>query len=257
VGKLGDTLRDRRIALGLTIEQVQDGTRIRAKLIEALEEGQYDRLPNPGYVRGYVSSYARFLELDAVPLLNMYKAETGAGRTHELNLLPQTSEAVAPTGQQHAVPWRAAAGIALVIAVLALAVWGVASLWSEPEPTAPEPATVTEGEQTPTTEATETTEPAPEPEPEPEPEVTEQPFTLEVVVAETGASWLRVTVDDKPAYEGTLAGGQNMTFEVATEATVRIGKPEAVTVLRDGKAVQIEDDGNIGVVTLSATPTAQ
>jgi len=78
VSKLGDTLRERRIALGLSVDQVEHATRIRGKLLEALEEGHYDRLPNPGYVRGYISSYGRFLELDTVPLLNMYKAETGA-----------------------------------------------------------------------------------------------------------------------------------------------------------------------------------
>jgi len=267
VGKLGDTLRERRVALGLTIDQVQEGTRIRGKLIDAIEDGQYDRLPDPGYVRGYISSYARFLELDPVPLLNMYKAETGAGRQHLVNI-PQAEEAVKPTGQQHAIPWRAAVAVALVVAVLSLAIWAVTRIWSGPEPTPPAPSTVTET----ASPASDTAETGAEPEtdaekadetanpvvkPEPKPAVEEQPFTLAVRVASDGASWLRVTVDGKTAYEGVLAGGQSKEFEVTEKAKIRVGKPEAVTILRDGEEVNLQDTGDIGTVTLSAKAIAQ
>ena len=59
MGQLGDTLRDRRISLGISLETAENDTKIRARLLEALEAGEYDKLPNPGYVRGYVSSYSR------------------------------------------------------------------------------------------------------------------------------------------------------------------------------------------------------
>ncbi|HSK46656.1 MAG TPA: RodZ domain-containing protein [Coriobacteriia bacterium] len=256
MGKLGDTLRERRVALGLTIEQVQEGTRIRGKLIDAIEEGQYDRLPNPGYVRGYISSYARFLELDPVPLLNMYKAETGVGRQHLINV-PQAEEAVKPTGQQHAIPWRAAVAIAAIVGVLALTVWAVARIWSGPEPTPPAPVPVEE--QTTTPHVTETAKPKDKPKDEPKDEPVEeaQPFTLTVEVAADGASWMRVTVDGKRAYEGVLTAGQTQEWEVAEKAEVRIGKPESVTVYRDGEKVEIQGKDNIGTVTLAATSSAQ
>jgi cytoskeletal protein RodZ len=250
VGKLGDTLRERRSALGITLEQVEQATHIRARLLQALEEGNYDRLPNPGYVRGYISSYARFLELDPIPLLNMYKAETGAGPQPKFDL-PQTREAVAPTGQQHVVPRKGAFIFVLVVALIALAVWAVTRFWPGTEPTLPEPSTIDKPvpTTTPTTEPSETTEPAKVPEPQPE----AQPFTLTVRTSDTGASWLRITVDGKPAYEGVLTAGQSKEFEVSDKASVRIGRPDSVTVLKDGKAVTIKDDGNVGIVTLSAT----
>ena len=95
MGQLGDTLRERRTALGISIAQAEEATRIRGKLLTALEAGDYARLPNPGYVRGYVSSYAKYLELDPVPLLAMYRAETGAGRYHDINLVDDVSVAPA------------------------------------------------------------------------------------------------------------------------------------------------------------------
>jgi cytoskeletal protein RodZ len=111
-------------ALGLTLEQARKHTRIREKLLEALEEGQL-RPPAQSRLRQGLHLELRtlYLELDPVPLLNMYKAETGIGRSHELNLIPQASEAVAPTGQQHAVPWRAAVTIAVVVGVASLGLW--------------------------------------------------------------------------------------------------------------------------------------
>ena len=257
MGKLGDTLRERRIALGLSIEQVQEGTHIRGRLLEAIEEGNYDRLPNPGYVRGYVSSYARFLELDPVPLLNMYKAETGVGRQHQLNL-PQTSEAVAPTGQQHAFPVRAAVTIAVIVALVALVAWALTRIWSGPEPAPVEPTAITEpqpatSEQTPAPETTKSTDAAAVEEAPAEKQP--QPFTLAVRVAADGASWLRVKVDGKVAYEGVLTGGQSKEYEVTKTATLRIGKPESVTILRDGNEVAVKDTGDIGSITLKAKPT--
>jgi cytoskeleton protein RodZ len=252
VGRLGDTLRERRVALGITLEQVEASTHIRARLLAALEDGNYARLPNPGYVRGYVSSYARFLELDPVPLLNMYKAETGAGTQPKFDL-PQASEAVAPTGQQHAVPWRGALIFVLIVAVLSLAIWAVTRIWSGPEPTLPEPASIEE----PTSDTIEETAAPAVIKAAPETSSEAQPFTLTVRVAADGASWLRITVDGKPAYEGVLTAGQSKEFEVSSKANVRIGRPEAVTVFKDGNAVAVKDTGDVSVVTLKATADEQ
>lgn len=267
MARLGETLRERRTALGLSLEQVQEETRIRAKLLQALEEGQWDVLPDPGYVRGYISSYARFLELDPVPLLNMYKAETGAGRTHLVNL-PQAEEAVKPIGQQHAVPWGTAVAIALVVALLSLGAWGITKFFSAREET-PLVDPIVSPEETTTAETSETTTPATKQETEPAKESTSdkatepetdssdaedapQPFDLTVRVDADSASWMRITVDGKPAYEGVLTGGQSKQYEVSEKATVRLGKPESVTILRDGTPVEIQDTGNIGTVTLKA-----
>jgi cytoskeletal protein RodZ len=250
VGKLGDTLRERRISLGVSLTQAEDGTRIRARLIEALEDGDYARLPNPGYVRGYISSYARFLNLDPIPLLALYKSETGAGRFHELDL-PQADEVVVPTGQQHAMPARSALVTVLVIALLALAAWAAVRVWRGPEPTPPEPAEVAES-------AAATSNAAPADEaggPSTKPATALEPFTLKVVVSKDGASWVKVTIDDKQAYEGTLTGGQSKSFEVAKSSTVAVGKPSSVTILRDGKRVKIPASDDTPTVVLKATKT--
>lgn len=252
MGQLGDTLKERRSALGISLEQAEDGTKIRAKLLDALETGTYDKLPNPGYVRGYISSYARYLELDTVPLLAMYRAETGAGRFHDINL---PDEAVAPRGQQHAVPWKAAVAVVAAIAVLSLGIWAITRLSRGPATPPPIPsieATTTDatGGSKTTTSATSTAGS----ETTSKPAATYTPFTVKITVSHNGASWIKATIDGLSAYEGSLTGGQSKEFEVTRTAVIKVGKPSEVTVYRDGNKVDMPTSGSIPTLTLKAEP---
>ncbi|MBF8377167.1 DUF4115 domain-containing protein [Alicyclobacillus mali] len=70
--QLGQILRARRESLGLTVEDVEERTKIRKRYIEALESGQWDVLPGRVYARGFVRSYAEVLGLDGSDLLEKY-----------------------------------------------------------------------------------------------------------------------------------------------------------------------------------------
>ncbi len=70
--QLGQVLRARRESLGLTVEDIEERTKIRKRYIEALESGQWDVLPGPVYARGFVRSYAEVLGLDGTELLEKY-----------------------------------------------------------------------------------------------------------------------------------------------------------------------------------------
>jgi cytoskeleton protein RodZ len=251
MSQLGETLRERRVALGITLDQAEEHTKIRGKLLAALEAGDWARLPNPGYVRGYISSYARYLELDTVPLLAMYRAETGAGRFHEI-ALPDTQ--VATRGEQHAVPWRVGVIIVVVLALLSIGIWAILRLQRGPEKTPPIPATTTAETSgaSPAAEDTAATSPGADPSTKQPSKYT--PFTVKVKVAATGASWVDATVDGKSAYAGSLTGGRSKSFEVTRKAVIKIGRPSVVTVTRDGAKVDIPNDA-VGTPTLTLTAT--
>ena len=72
--ELGTILRDAREMKGLTVAEVQEQTRISAYYLEAMEQGEYHRLPTPVHARGFLRNYARFLDLDPDPLLERYEA---------------------------------------------------------------------------------------------------------------------------------------------------------------------------------------
>ena len=65
----GAVLRRAREARGLSIADVVHVIRFSAHQIEALEREDYASLPGATSVRGLVRNYARFLKLDAAPLL--------------------------------------------------------------------------------------------------------------------------------------------------------------------------------------------
>lgn len=74
---LGEKLAKKRAALGYDIKEAERATRIRAKHIEALESGDFSKLPPDVYVRGFLKNYAIFLKLDPIKVVNLYLRERG------------------------------------------------------------------------------------------------------------------------------------------------------------------------------------
>ncbi|MGG6311190.1 helix-turn-helix domain-containing protein [Paenibacillus macerans] len=69
VSDLGQQLREARLARGLSLEDVQEMTKIRKRYLEAIEAGDYKVLPGSFYVRAFIKTYAEAVGLDADELL--------------------------------------------------------------------------------------------------------------------------------------------------------------------------------------------
>ncbi len=82
--RLGQQLRDAREAQELTLEQVEQTLRIRARYLEAFEAGAYEDLPGAVQARGFLRNYARFLRLDEGAVLAQFDAVRGAGQRHRM-----------------------------------------------------------------------------------------------------------------------------------------------------------------------------
>ena len=72
---LGTKLRKARKRLGVELRTAEAATRVAMKHLEALEQGHYHQLPAKVYVRGFLTRYAGFLDLNAEKVLNDYEAE--------------------------------------------------------------------------------------------------------------------------------------------------------------------------------------
>ncbi len=77
---LGNELREAREGRDLTLEQAEQQTRIRAKFLEALEQGNYSALPSAVQTRGFLRNYARFLGLDPDLMVSRYDLALQGGR---------------------------------------------------------------------------------------------------------------------------------------------------------------------------------
>ena len=67
--EIGQQLQQARQVRGLSLHDVADRLKLSLRQLEAIETGDYSRLPGATFVRGFVRNYARFLELDSTPLM--------------------------------------------------------------------------------------------------------------------------------------------------------------------------------------------
>ena len=72
--QIGSTLKSARRGQGVKILDVSQQLRISGDYLSHLESGEFDQLPAPAYVKGFLRSYGQFLGLDPVSLVARYAA---------------------------------------------------------------------------------------------------------------------------------------------------------------------------------------
>lgn len=73
--KIGQKLRETRLRKGLTLSDVSQNTKIKPVFLEAIENGEYDKLPSASYAQGFVRNYASFLGLPERESLALFRRE--------------------------------------------------------------------------------------------------------------------------------------------------------------------------------------
>ncbi len=87
--EIGETLRQHRELLGLSLEDAERHTHLRTHYLEALEAGNLRGLPSPVQGRGMLNNYAQFLGLDPEPLLLRFAEGLQARLVAQRARLPQ------------------------------------------------------------------------------------------------------------------------------------------------------------------------
>lgn len=72
---VGQILKEERERKFYTLDEVETATKIRKELLQALEEGKYQKLPPQTFVQGFIKNYGRFLNLNTENLLAVYRRE--------------------------------------------------------------------------------------------------------------------------------------------------------------------------------------
>jgi cytoskeletal protein RodZ len=73
LSELGQLLKKSRLEQGISLEQLQETTKIRKRYLEAIEVGDYKSLPGNFYVRAFIKSYAEAVGMDPSEVLSMYR----------------------------------------------------------------------------------------------------------------------------------------------------------------------------------------
>lgn len=72
---VGQILKEERERKFYTLEEIEKNTKIRKELLEAIEKGEYAKLPPPTFVQGFIRNYGKFLGLPVEKLLAIYRRE--------------------------------------------------------------------------------------------------------------------------------------------------------------------------------------
>ena len=69
---------------GITLQQISENTKISVRCLEAIETGDFKKLPGGIYTTSYIRQYARAIDYDEDTLLEYYRrqvvGESGAAR---------------------------------------------------------------------------------------------------------------------------------------------------------------------------------
>ena len=134
---VGETLRRERLRRNLDLEQISHELKIAPKMLEAIEDERFDRLPGAIFAKNFVKQYARYLGLD--------DEELAAEVQRTLQPPPAITHAEKPRDAAVSIPlprvekWEAVgdsrfnwssplASLALVVLVM-MACAGIYSLW--------------------------------------------------------------------------------------------------------------------------------
>ncbi len=132
--RVGEELRDARLALGVSLEEMADELRINRRYLAAVEEGRVRDLPGIAYATGFVRSYAQILGLDAPEMVRRFREGAGVAAPAKDLVFP---EPVPDRG----VPAGAIIMLGAVLAVAGYAAWyywsGAANRTTEEVPALP------------------------------------------------------------------------------------------------------------------------
>ncbi len=85
--KVSQKLQEERLKKKLSIEDVSKATKIKAAFLEALEKGDYIKLPSSAYAKGFIKNYSIFLGLPAKEMLALFRREFDEKKMY--NVLPE------------------------------------------------------------------------------------------------------------------------------------------------------------------------
>jgi len=108
------SLKEKREALGLTLKDIFQRTRITVINLEAIENGNLHLLPVPIYTRNFIRTYAHTLGIDSKPLIESYANYLSSLQIAETPS-PENISFLSKIGQYKAYLWTAAGLIFIVI----------------------------------------------------------------------------------------------------------------------------------------------
>ncbi|WP_323702529.1 helix-turn-helix domain-containing protein [Mammaliicoccus sp. Dog046] len=72
---IGETLRNKREQLGMTLVELEQKTKIQRPFLIIIEKNEFENLPNPDYTRGFITKYASAINVSPAELIDKHQSE--------------------------------------------------------------------------------------------------------------------------------------------------------------------------------------
>ncbi len=272
----GERLKRTRENKKMTLDDVARATKITTRMLSALEQEKFDQLPGGVFNKGFVRAYARHLGLDEEQALRDYaQAATPQETTAQVEgaelraIAERKDKERANRPASRGLPWGIVAALLLLVAI-ALSTWGflsrernassqIRSPISEPvaarsssiaRPNSPvNPPFPTEVASTQTVSERVAENSA---------LVSEGPSAsataINLAVSAHQDSWLTITVDGEPFYQGRLAAGARQIISAQNEVVLKSGNVGGLDITFNGTKLPAQG-GDAEVKTLVFGPS--
>ena len=129
LSELGQHLKEAREQKQISLDDLQQTTKIQKRYLIAIEEGRFDTLPGIFYARAFVKTYAEAIGLDPEPLFDQYKDELPNPQREAVNLpsrAARTKPAPSPKKRTKKGSFVPAIVAILFIAIIVVGIWVMA-----------------------------------------------------------------------------------------------------------------------------------
>lgn len=263
---VGDILRRERERQKLSVKDIEQATSIRALYIEAIENGEYDKLPGNVYTKGFIKNYGNFLKLEGDALSKQFIEEIAPTPViiqeeikdevenqtvvHEeapiqknevkdetttiiketipnINHLQSVEQKEIKVNHKRASSGKSNGNFILVAVVMIAVIAG--GLWYYFNNIEGTEVAQNQNDVSQVT-SNSTVKPASVPD-------TVHYDGINLQAKFHDSCWTRVVVDGRLAYEGTAEAGQSLDWQATNQINVTVGNANAIEFVENGKAL--------------------
>lgn len=214
---IGVNLHRIRVAKNIPLEQVADNTRISKRLLEAIETGDVEELPEPFYIQALIQKFAREIGVKEIEL-----------KTYSASDIEASSNVVQTSRRKYWLDFqlRSRHLYLLYILLVIVSVKGISTLVERPVIINQAPIE--------NSKDSEVAQSVPQvTQPETAPQFISQSSNSEAVTVGIDLQercWLKIMVDGKVAFEGTLPEGTQRQWTGKQQVTIRAGNAGGVAI---------------------------
>lgn len=265
--EIGAKLSQERQARSLSLEEIAAKTYIPVRLLNAIDAGRLEVLPEPVFIQGFIRRYADALGMDGTALSKGFSIEPPQP-TPKINLMetpqhPPTEEvaSLSEPSLGEPLPWRYILGGVVGLGVVGLIAASLANRPKVAKPPASTQNSVSSAVSSPAPKASPKAIASPKAAVSPSPTQVAAPSPgakpvatdpVQVKLNLTDESWLEIRVDGKVAYEGTLPKGTQRSWSGKQQVVILTGNAGAVSVSYNNSAAKTL--GALGAVASASFP---